>query len=128
MWNQILEFWYAYLLGIICLCLTHYIQSFLPEYSRKLAMLVNSNNSPVSLNIFLWMAIGIIIFRTSSRLLFFWPARVLEKNLRIEMLSLLEKTPPLRYKDFNKGQIFQVINNDFEQIRAFVGFLFLQNF
>lgn len=72
------------------------------------------------------LAVGIIIFRTSSRLLFFYPARILQKLLRIELVEILEKASPFRYKSYPKGQLFQVIGNDIEEVRALIGFALLQ--
>ena len=124
--GQLKEFWYAYILAIVCLFFTHLIQSYIPEYAKELAELVSGDGIKISIFDFFLMAVGIVLFRTSSRLLFFWPARVLEKNLRAEMLTRLENTPPVRYISFSSGQLFQIINNDFDQIRALIGFVFLQ--
>lgn len=76
--------------------------------------------------VFVGLAIGILFFRTFSRLLFFYPARVQQKYLRMELLELLEKVPVTRYQGRNQGQIFQVIFDDVNNIRAFIGFGLLQ--
>ncbi|MCR9204400.1 MAG: ABC transporter ATP-binding protein/permease, partial [Halobacteriovoraceae bacterium] len=72
------------------------------------------------------LALGIIVFRTSSRLLFFYPARVLQKNLRVELLEKLEAVSPTRYRHHSDGQLFQVLQMDMEQLRALIGFALLQ--
>lgn len=76
--------------------------------------------------IFLGLAIGILLFRTSSRLLFFYPARVQQKLLRMELLELLETVPSTRYAGKNQGQIFQILFDDVNNLRAFIGFGLLQ--
>ncbi len=76
--------------------------------------------------IFVGLAFGILIFRTGSRLLFFYPARVQQKLLRMELLSYLEKVPPARYAGRSQGQIFQILFDDINNLRAFIGFGLLQ--
>jgi ATP-binding cassette subfamily B multidrug efflux pump len=80
----------------------------------------------VSITDFILLAFGILIFRTLSRLLFFYPARIQQKNLRLELIYALEKANPQSYKEFNDGQLFQTIYNDLNRIRGFVGFALLQ--
>ena len=80
----------------------------------------------VSIMDFLYLAGGILIFRTLSRLLFFYPARIQQKNLRLELIDSIENANPQSYKDCNDGQIFQTIYNDLNRIRGFIGFALLQ--
>lgn len=119
---QFVEFWYYYLGAIICLFALHHIQSELPFMAKKLA----EPGVDVSVWMFGVFALAIILFRTGSRLLFFYPARVLQKELRVELLRRLESVSPSRYGDTNAGQLFQVIGNDMEQMRALIGFALLQ--
>jgi ATP-binding cassette, subfamily B, multidrug efflux pump len=123
---QFLEFWPYYIGAFICLFGTHWIQSQLPFMAKELADLVSRGSEHIETAYFFWLALGIIVFRTSSRLLFFYPARVLEKNLRVELLSRLEETPPSRYSSYSPGQLFQIMQVDMEQVRALVGFALLQ--
>ena len=76
--------------------------------------------------IFMGLAAGILVFRTFSRLLFFYPARVQQKTLRMELLDLLEKSPPDRYQNKAQGQLFQILFDDINNLRAFIGFGLLQ--
>ncbi len=123
--SQFFEFWYYYIGAFICLFFTHYIQSELPFIAKELADKVSQGlDYPVS-KLFL-LAVGIVIFRTSSRLLFFYPARVLQKFLRLEVVEKIESAPPLRYNGHSKGQIFQVVGSDLEEVRALIGFALLQ--
>ncbi len=123
--SQFFEFWYYYIGAFVCLFLTHYIQSELPFIAKELADQVSKGlDYPVG-KLFL-LALGIVIFRTSSRLLFFYPARVLQKFLRLEVIEKIESASPLRYAKHSKGQIFQVVGSDLEEVRALVGFALLQ--
>lgn len=123
--HQFAKYWYFYLGAGVCLYATHTIQSKLPFWARELADLVSSGQE-IEVGKFFWLAIGIIIFRTGSRLLFFYPARVMQKDLRVELLQRLEESHPSRYENHNDGQIFQVLQMDMEQIRALIGFALLQ--
>lgn len=126
LFSQFREFWYYYLGALICLYGTHWIQSHLPFLAKELADIVQTGTEKVETWKFFLLAIGIIIFRTSSRLLFFYPARVLQKNLRVELLEKLEAVSPTRYRHHSDGQLFQVLQMDMEQLRALIGFALLQ--
>ncbi|OUR96575.1 hypothetical protein A9Q84_09510 [Halobacteriovorax marinus] len=124
--NQFIEFFPWYVGAFIALYGTHYIQSELPFMAKELADFVISESHDFNTVKFAYLAIGIIFFRTSSRLLFFYPARVLQKFLRIEAIERLEMANPIRYKKFSAGQLFQRVGNDLEEVRALVGFALLQ--
>jgi ATP-binding cassette subfamily B protein len=123
--HQFIQYWYYYLGAIFCLFATHTIQSKLPFWASELAELVSTGDQ-IDVGKFFWLAIGIIIFRTGSRLLFFYPARVLQKELRVELLERLEKAHPSRYLNHSDGQVFQVLMMDMDQLRALIGFALLQ--
>lgn len=123
--KQFFEFWYYYLGAFVCLFLTHYIQSELPFIAKELADRISEGLDYPVTKLF-YLAIGIVIFRTSSRLLFFYPARVLQKLLRVEVIKRLEESSPYRYMKHSKGQIFQVVGGDLEEVRALIGFALLQ--
>ncbi len=121
------EFKWYYLGAFICLYVLQIFQSQIPENIRQLTLSMGGNRTgSISVWIFVGLALGILFFRTFSRLLFFYPARVQQKLLRMELLSLLESVPPSRYKEKNQGQIFQILFDDINNLRAFVGFGLLQ--
>lgn len=124
--SQFKEFKFYYLLGIICLIATHKIQSELPFMAKELADLVSKNINELHPSRFFLFALGIIVFRTSSRILFFYPARLLQKYLRTELLKKLEEATPSRFRHLNSGQLFQYLTGDIDQIRALIGFVGLQ--
>lgn len=123
---QLKRFWGYYLGAIVALFLTHWTSSYLPQLAKELAELVERGAESFNTTQFFWLALGIIIFRTSSRLLFFYPARVMEKDIRVDILNKLETTRPERYEEFPSGQLFQALYADTEQMRALVGFALLQ--
>jgi len=124
--SQFKEFKLFYFFGIICLFATHKIQSELPFMAKELADLVSSNISKLHPSKFFWFALGILIFRTSSRILFFYPARLLQKTLRMELITKIEEATPSRFVHLNSGQLFQYLTGDIDQIRALIGFVGLQ--
>lgn len=123
------EFKWFYLGAFVCLYVLQIFQSQIPERIRELTELMRAGSlKDASVWMFLILAAGILFFRTFSRLLFFYPARVQQKLLRMEMLELLEEVPSTRYHTRNQGQIFQIIFDDINNLRAFIGFGMLQIF
>lgn len=118
--------WYAG--AFFSLWALHRLQTQLPAEVKKLTdVAAGQGDLPTApVTTFLLIALGILVFRTLSRLLFFTPARYQQKLLRTEMLERLEEAPPARYAAWNDGQLYQVLFNDFNNLRAFVGFALLQ--
>lgn len=122
-----LEFWYFYLGAILCLYMLHHYSSQIPLLAKNLGDLaVEGRLAELEISHFFYLAIFIIFYRTFSRLLFFYPARVQQKNLRLELVHRLETAPPRRYKEYNEGMIFQTLYNDLNRLRGFIGFALLQ--
>ncbi len=121
------EFKWFYLGAFLCLYVLQVFQSEIPGRIRNLTELLGTGSiEGSSVWIFVGLAAGILLFRTSSRLLFFYPARVQQKLLRMELLELLEKVPSTRYQHRSQGQIFQILFDDINNLRAFIGFGLLQ--
>ena len=121
------EFKWFYLGAFICLYVLQVFQSEIPAKIRNLTELMRTGNlAEASVWVFVGLALGILFFRTFSRLLFFYPARVQQKLLRMELLELLEKVPATRYHGRSQGQIFQILFDDVNNLRAFIGFGLLQ--
>lgn len=124
--HQFILYFPWYLFAIISLILTHYLGSFLPFYAKELADLVNSGVDSIQTSKYFFLAIGIIVFRSLSRILFFYPPRIVEKDMRLEILGRIESAHPSRYKKYQPGQLFQILYTDIEEIRTLLGFAFLQ--
>lgn len=121
------EFWYYYIGATVCLYMLHYFQSEIPELAKSLGDMVGDGKlENINIKYFFFLAVSILFFRTFSRLLFFYPARIQQKNLRLELISKIENAVPSNYADFNDGQLFQTIYNDLNRIRGFIGFALLQ--
>lgn len=121
------EFKGYYLGAFACLVCLQMLQAEIPQRIRVLTEYMQQGKlGEVSVWIFIGLALGILLFRTSSRLLFFFPARVQQKLLRLELLSVMEKVPTTRYEKQDQGQLYQVLYDDINQLRAFIGFGLLQ--
>ncbi len=126
LWGQFKEFKVYYFFGVVALIATHEIQSQLPFMAKELADFVAKDHNELKPSLFFLCALGILVFRTSSRILFFYPARLLQKFLRSELLEKLESNTPQRFRHLNSGQLFQYLSGDIDQIRALIGFVGLQ--
>lgn len=124
--KQIKYFSFYYISAMLCLVALHMIQSELPYVAKEVAELIEQKKSYPDMWVFALFCIGIIFFRTASRLLFFFPARVMERDMRVFLMEKVENAIPFRYDSVKKGQIFQCIYSDTEQMRGFVGFALLQ--
>lgn len=125
--GQLVEFKFYYLAAVVCILFTNYFQSELPFYAKELGDLVVANKmQDVPYHVYILVALGIVIFRTTSRVLFFYPARILQGHLMGELIDLLENTSSYRLKDYTSGQLYQTLQVDIQNIRGLIGFAFLQ--
>ena len=117
------EYWWVYLSALLGIFFTHLLQVELPFIAKQLGELVLADKTEdIPYFRYLLIALGIIMFRTSSRVLFFWPARVLQGRLMEEITVRLEQCPPWRYQSYSTGQLYQHLVNDIVSVRAFIGF------
>jgi ATP-binding cassette subfamily B protein len=122
-----LEFWYYYIGAVASLYFLHHFSSEIPFMAKSLGDLAMGGKlDEIKILDFFLIAVYILLFRTLSRLLFFYPARIQQRNLRMELVNRIETAPPRNYKDYNEGMIFQTLYNDLNRIRGFVGFALLQ--
>ena len=125
--RQVREYWWVYLLGMLGIFFTHRLQSELPFIAQNLSEIVLSNHlEEIPYSQYFLIALGIIVIRTGSRNLFFWPGRVLQGNLQEEIVMKVEQSPSWRYHSYSSGQIFQHIVMDIMHLRALVSFGLLQ--
>ncbi len=105
----------------------HHFSSEIPALAKNLGDLAIAGRlNEINIWDFFLLALYIIFFRTLSRLLFFYPARIQQKNLRMELVNRMENAFPRTYKNYNEGMLFQTLYNDLNRIRGFVGFALLQ--
>jgi ATP-binding cassette subfamily B protein len=125
--DQLFRYWPHYVLALGSLFLLHYSQSEIPFYAKKLGESLDLvQRGEFSYLPFILLALAIIIFRTASRLFFFYPARVQQRDLRDELIQFIELAHPKRYSNYSSGQMFQLLFNDFNRLRGLIGFGLLQ--
>ena len=99
-WLQITDFKFYYLLGVVCLVMTHYIQSQLPAMAKNVAEMIGRGESFKDYYLLFFFAAGIVLFRTMSRLLYFFPARVFERDIRLHLVKKIDYYC-YSFQDFN---------------------------
>ncbi len=125
--SHILEYTHYYIGAVFSLFMLHHFSSEIPLMAKELGDLAMSNRlGEIPILEFFLLAIYILFFRTMSRLLFFYPARVQQRNLRMELVNRLERSTPRKYQKYNEGMLFQIMWNDLNRIRGFMGFALLQ--
>lgn len=125
--HHTLEFKWFYLGAFACLISLQTMQAEIPSRIREITEYMEQGRlGEVSVWLFIGLALGIFLFRTLSRLLFFFPARVQQKHLRLELLSLMEDSPHTRYQNQDQAKLYQGVYDDINQLRSFIGFGLLQ--
>lgn len=125
--RQLFDYKWFYLGALVALYCLHYFQSEIPELAKNLGEFVGQGRlNEIDTGYFLLLALYIVIFRTASRLLFFTPARYMQRDFRYELVQILEGAHPSRYASKSQGQIFQTLYNDMDRLRGLIGFGLLQ--
>ncbi len=124
---HICEFIPYYILALGSLYILHVSQVKIPKLAKELGdSILIKNFQKDQILTFLSLAVLILIFRTLSRWLFFYPARVQQKTLRTEILEMIKNAYPSQYADYSFGQIYQILLNDINRLRGLIGFALLQ--
>ncbi len=126
------RWWYAG--GIVFLGLTILVSVTVPEYIQKSIDLIGIDRATSEglfynyILIILGLALVLMIVRSMSRVLFFIPGRLIEKQLKGEMYQKLTSFGKDYYDENSSGSIISRINNDINGIRMITGFGLLQIF
>ncbi len=124
------RWWYTG--GIVFLVLTVWVSVTIPGFIQKtidLITLGREGNVPEfqkNVLIIVGLALGLILIRTLSRVLIFFPARLIERQLKGEMFKKLSSFGKDYYDENSTGNIISRVNNDINGVRMIVGFGFLQ--
>ena len=121
------RFYLHYLGAVISLVILHFAQAQVPQLAKELGeatTLTKLNAYPI------WklpvLALLIIFFRSFSRLLFFYPARIDQKYWRVELLQKLSSHHTSRFQAWDSGQLYQSLFDDLNRMRGALGFGLLQ--
>lgn len=124
------RWWYAG--GIVFLALTIWASVTIPEYIQKsidaiaLGRVDSSGDFYQYVGLILLLALGLIVVRSLSRVLFFVPGRLVERQLKGEMFRKLSTFGKAYYDANSSGSIISRINNDINGVRMITGFGLLQ--
>lgn len=124
------RWWYTG--GIFFLVLTVWASVTIPGFIQKtidLITLGRDENMPEfqkNVLIIVGLALGLILTRSLSRILIFFPARLIERQLKGEMFKKLASFGKDYYDENSTGNIISRVNNDINGVRMITGFGFLQ--
>lgn len=124
------RWWYTG--GIIFLVLTVWTSITIPGFIQKTIDLIaagrvgNETEFLKNVQIIVGLAVGLILVRTLSRILIFFPARLIERQLKGEMFQKLASFGKDYYDKNSTGNIISRVNNDINGVRMITGFGILQ--
>jgi len=124
------RWWYTG--GIIFLVLTVWTSITIPGFIQKTIDLIAAgragNEADFNNNVLIivGLATGLILVRTLSRILIFFPARLIERQLKGEMFKKLASFGKDYYDKNSTGTIISRVNNDINGVRMITGFGILQ--
>ena len=114
--------------GIVLLGLTLWMTVSIPRYLQGAVDILRSNPDPAGstflheITLILVFAVAVIFTRTASRLLFFYPGRMVEFDLKNRMLSHLLRLQRGFFLKHATGSLISRINNDITGVRMMMGF------
>ncbi|WP_297097496.1 ABC transporter ATP-binding protein [uncultured Draconibacterium sp.] len=124
------RWWYTG--GILFLVLTVWTSITIPGFIQKTIDLIaagragNESEFHKNVLIIVGLAVGLILVRTLSRILIFFPARLIERQLKGEMFQKLASFGKDYYDKNSTGNIISRVNNDINGVRMITGFGILQ--
>jgi len=124
------RWWYTG--GLIFLALTVWISVTIPGFIQKTIDLIadgragNVSDFQRNVLIIVGLALMLILVRTLSRILIFFPARLIERKLKGEMFTKLASFGKDYYDQNSTGTIISRVNNDINGVRMITGFGILQ--
>ena len=122
--------WRWYLAGTIMLFITSWISLMIPELAKEIVDSFVEKNDESDYQAIALLIIGlgamVLVTRVSSRILLFWPARVLESGIKDHYYKRFLKVQQSFLEKFGMGDLISRIANDVTHIRVFFGFGALQ--
>lgn len=118
---------YSYLLGIACLFITNWLAVNIPLYIGASIDLLGASAAQdyQALIHNIYLVIGFAFFmmlsRTASRMLFFNPGRLVERDFKNDAFQTLTRSQQGFYSRHPVGGLISIVNNDINGIRAMAG-------
>jgi len=124
----------SYSLGVVMLLVTNWLAVSIPrQIGRAIDLLqdtVNWDKSALNTTVLLIavLALGMMVARTWSRMLFFNPGRAIERDIKNDAFARLTRLQHDFYTEHEPGKLISIVNNDINGIRALGGVVMLQIF
>ncbi len=128
----VLELWPWYLGGTLFLAITNVITLEIPQLAKEIVNalqhqtnLIDGHLSQLALAI-IGLGLTQILVRSMSRILIFWPGRMLEASSKSYLFNRALHLPQVFYDRFGMGDLISRLSNDLGQLRIFFAFAILQ--
>ncbi len=121
--------WRWYLGGIIALALTNVLTLEIPQFAKFIVNNIDSKpRDELAHTALLIVGLGalLIIIRSLSRVLLFWPGRKIETTLKSHLFGRLMTLPSAFYLRHGMGDLISRLANDVGHLRVFYAFAVLQ--
>jgi len=125
--GYLLQYKYSYLLGVVFLFVTNWLAVNIPLYiGSSIDILTNMAVDQYDLlvsniSFVIGFALLMVLTRTVSRMLFFNPGRLVEKEIKNDAFKKLTQLQQGFYQKNPVGGLISIVNNDINGIRAMAG-------
>lgn len=122
--------WHWYFAGMALLAVVNSINLYVPQYAKEIINRLTQGQSltDASSIALLIVALGIllIITRSFSRILIFWPGRRIETETKADLFTKILVLPEEFFSRVGLGDLISRLSNDTGTLRAFFAFGMLQ--
>lgn len=122
--RYVLQLWPWYLGGILCLAATNAVTLAIPRFARDVVDALSRGGESSSSIPLVIIGLGalLVVIRVLSRILFFWPGRRLEADVRHDMFARILEVPRAVLRRFGQGDLVSRIANDTGYLRVLFAF------
>ncbi len=124
------QHWRWYLAGILALVVTNYITLKIPALAKIIVNMLDQAQPLTGAKDIALLMVGLgfllIVVRSLSRVLIFWPGRKIESDTKFALIERLLYLPTMVFARFSLGDLISRLSNDAGQLRVLYAFAFLQ--
>jgi len=122
--------WRWYIAGFVFLAATTLLTLEIPQLAKQIVDQIDQLAGEHDLGRIALAIVGLgfilVIIRTLSRIMIFWPARKIEANARAHLFDRLMQLPSQFFSEHGLGDLISRLSNDIGHLRAFFAFGVLQ--
>ncbi len=123
------RYWRYYLCGIVALLVTNYVGTLIPRKIETAVDLIGSGAGSSEIvaivQVIFVLSLVLLVVRTFSRILIFFPGRFVEYDLRNDLFEHLIGLSSSYFQKQKIGDLMSRLINDIQNLRLMVGFAFL---